>query len=71
MTADPDQREAAELETLREAIQEGLASGPPEPLDMAEIRAEARARAGLPNHSTPSERNAGPLSRSGEGQGEG
>ena len=34
----------AKLAALRAAIQEGLISGPAEPLDMAAIKAEARAR---------------------------
>jgi hypothetical protein len=33
----------AKLDTLRTDIQEGFASGPAEPLDMAEIKATARA----------------------------
>ena len=32
------------LEALRALIEEGLESGPPEPLDMDEIKAEARRR---------------------------
>jgi antitoxin ParD1/3/4 len=38
-----EQMRAAKLEALREAIREGLDSGPPEPLDMDEIRSAARA----------------------------
>jgi antitoxin ParD1/3/4 len=37
-------RRSARLEALRSSIREGLDSGPPEPLDMDEIRAEARRR---------------------------
>jgi antitoxin ParD1/3/4 len=36
----------AKLEALRAEIKAGLDSGPAEPLDMAEIKAEARAKRG-------------------------
>ena len=41
------QREA-KLEALRGALQEGLDSGPAEPLDMASLKAEARQARGNP-----------------------
>lgn len=37
------ERRDAKIEALREAIKEGLASGPATPLDMDEIRRAARA----------------------------
>lgn len=37
-----EQQRAAKLEALRTALQEGLDSGPAEPLDMAGLKAEAR-----------------------------
>lgn len=39
-----ESRRTAKLEVLRAAIRDGLDSGPPEPLDMDEIKAEARRR---------------------------
>lgn len=39
-----DEETGLPLATLRALIQEGLDSGPPEPLDMEEIKREARAR---------------------------
>ncbi len=38
-----EQTRGAKLDALRGAIREGLDSGPPEPLDMDEIRTAARA----------------------------
>lgn len=43
-----ERQRAAKLEALRAALQEGLDSGPAEPLDMASLKAEARrVRKGL------------------------
>ncbi len=39
-----EQLRAAKLQALRQAIQDGLDSGPPEPLDMDKVKAEARRR---------------------------
>ncbi|GJE72931.1 type II toxin-antitoxin system ParD family antitoxin [Methylorubrum podarium] len=39
-----EQTRAAKLEALRRDIQDGIDSGPAEPLDMDAIKAEARAR---------------------------
>jgi antitoxin ParD1/3/4 len=39
----------AKLKALRSAIAEGLASGPPEPLDMEAIKASARQRRNTTN----------------------
>lgn len=44
MMEDRDQERETRLATLRQAIQEGIDSGPSEPLDMAEIRRKARAQ---------------------------
>jgi antitoxin ParD1/3/4 len=40
----------AKLEALRRDIAEGLASGPAEPLDMREIKADARKRRNASRH---------------------
>lgn len=39
-----EQLRAAKLQALRQAIQDGLDSGPPEPLDMEQVKAEGRRR---------------------------
>lgn len=39
-----EQLRAAKLQALRQAIQDGLDSGPAEPLDMEQVKAEARRR---------------------------
>lgn len=39
-----EQLRAAKLQALRHAIRDGLDSGPPEPLDMEQMKAEARRR---------------------------
>lgn len=39
-----EQQRVAKLEALRQAVQDGLDSGPPEPLDMEQVKAEARRR---------------------------
>ena len=39
-----EQLRRTKLAALREAIREGLESGEPEPFDLAELKAEARAR---------------------------
>lgn len=39
-----EQLRAAKLQALRQSIQDGLDSGPAEPLDMDEVKAEARRR---------------------------
>ena len=44
LLADRRKAEELKLEALRAAVQEGLDSGPAEPLDMEEIIAAARAR---------------------------
>jgi antitoxin ParD1/3/4 len=48
-----EQMREAKLDALRHSIQEGLDSGPPEPLDLDAIKAEGRRRWKADNKAAP------------------